>query len=309
MRTGIATITLSVLVLVASAHAAIATHVALAANQADPGGTVEMCAALSGNSKAVGMMLDFQWDDRCVFPILGASGNPQCSANPGTGKSVLTSFLSRRTRVMIVALSDMSPIPNGPLFCCGFEVLRVPPGATCSFAFTAVTGSDKNGQESPIAAQGAVLSIRKSDDSESAPTGGGTAPAPAGAGITIPGAEQGGTRAAPLATPIGNQPKPTAALRPTDGRPALAPLSQPTAAPIEPAGPGAEALPNADAAGQQPTGEELTPTRGTTAATPRATATASTPTRGNDATRTAAIATQTRTSVATPSPGTPTAVK
>ena len=303
MRIRIAAIVLFGLTSMVHLPVAFATRIDLMPNQADPGGSVDMCAVLSGNGTTVGFQVDLQWDDRCVFPVLATSGNPQCSANLETGKSVFTYLLSRRTRVMMLALFDSASIPNGPLFCCTFSVLQVPRGATCSFAFANVSGTDKDGNKSTILAQGADLSIRAGDSPASLPQGGGAEPPPAGAGVTHTGAHQSRPGAAALAPPRRNKPAPTSA------PPALAPLTQHTPSEIAPEVPPAGTLVGAEAAQGQAADRELTPALGMTVTTPQATAPASTPTRGIEATRSAAIATQTRTSVATPVPATTTPVK
>lgn len=282
-------------------------------NQSEPGASVDMCAVLSGNTENSGLGLNLHFDDRCARPMLAASGNPSCTVNPATGKSILTSLLDKHSRILLMALSDQSLIPNGPLFCCTFNVnTDVAPGTTCGFAFSGVSGTTKDGvKKSRITAQGSSLSIRGGDGQAQQGDAAPFAPPAAGGGsLTIPGGNERSSNPAPRATAAA---KP---LTPTHGNRAYA---APPRTPGEGEGDAWSDMPavmdtppvehgqRADdpwwtptaAISPQATGTAVTPTQPASTATSRAsipaTPTAGTPTAG---TPTAGTAT----------PGTPTAV-
>lgn len=295
MRIEIAGVALLLLSAVTAPATARGARIDLAPTQADPGGTAEICAFLSGNSHAVALQMDLQWDSRCVAPVLTGSGTPQCSASSATGKNLVAALLDQRTRIIMLALGAQTTIPNGQIFCCTFNVSQIPPSATCPFAFAGISGSDGNGTRlANFAAQGTALAIRQSDDRADQPQPGAAAP-PVAPGIAIPSANQPGNPAA-APTAVKNQPAPTTI------NPGY------VASRVTPGQEGVVGVPAAERAEGEPPVEEHTPVVDKAPNTPRTTATATTPTARVEATRTAPPATQTITRAATPA-GTPTPSK
>jgi len=312
MKVEILAIVLGTVCAAALPRAASAARIDLAPAQGDPGGTVEMCGFLSDNVEVIALQMDLQWDGRCVAPVLDG-GKPQCSTNPGTGKSVLTALLGQQTRIILIALSNDTPIPNGPLFCCAFVVSQIPPSSSCPMTFAGVSGSAKGGRRiGSILAQGATLSVRVAQEPTTRGQDNVGAPAAPGAGVTLQADQQpstgttdkAGTGAVAEATVVKRGSVPTAAA------PALAPVSSNTPsvegndAPLLPADHPAEPadveIPPADAPSTPTLGRRSTPVTTTTiaAATPRTTMT-----------RTIPAATQTSTAVVTRATGTPTPSK
>ncbi len=286
------------LVLLRFLHASqsLAARIDLAPSQAEPGATVEMCGFLSGNTEIAALQLTLGWDSRCVAPVLSGSSH-QCSTLPTTGKSLLTRLGDEATTVMLIALSNSSPIPNGPLFCCSFVVSASPPAASCPMPLSAVTGSTASGTKlSNIVAQGASLSFRQDSSSEPRFPSAPVAPIGDGPGVVLSdgGPARNDEDKRPPQPTIAPPTAPRAEPAPTAVQPALAPIPRQTPAEGQPdfseAAPELEAVPNPDGAASD---DPSTPTARRGSSTPLSTSTAATPTRPAQSTATRPSATQT----------------
>lgn len=297
---------LALLLSLVHAGQVLAARIDLAPSRAEPGAAVEMCGFLSGNTEIAALQLTLGWDSRCVAPVLNGTSH-QCSTLATTGKSILTRVGDEQTTVMLIAISNMSPIPNGPLFCCSFVASDNPPSTSCPMPLSAVTGSTASGKKlSGIAAQGASVSFRQ-DESEARIPSAPVAPASDGAGVVISGDAPRSNNDNQQAQPtIAPPTAPRAQPPPTAAQPALAPMPQqtPREGQAELERDGAPRLEEASNSGVDTSDNASTPTLRRGSSTPLSTPTAATPTQRARMTNTAPAATQTITAGSTRPPAT-----
>jgi hypothetical protein len=103
------------------------------------GGTASFDVRLdSGGLPVAGIQNDITFDP--LTPIKATPSNrPDCTANPATGKSVFTAFQPPSCtvgvsctgiRVLMLSLSDLSPIPDGVVYSCRVQISPAAPDAT-----------------------------------------------------------------------------------------------------------------------------------------------------------------------------------
>jgi hypothetical protein len=97
-------------------------------------GSAEVCVTMSGgNSQVTGLQMDLSWDPGCMTAKLAQGNAVQCTANAATGKSVQTALRAANLmRVILLSMSDQSPIPDGQLFCCSFTPTAAQENPCCS---------------------------------------------------------------------------------------------------------------------------------------------------------------------------------
>jgi hypothetical protein len=102
--------------------------------------STDVCVAMAGSNGMVsGLQMDLSWDSGCMTAARAAGNAAQCTSNPSTGKGVQTALLSdTQMRVLFLSLSDESPVPDGDLFCCKFEVAPSQADSCCSMNVTSL---------------------------------------------------------------------------------------------------------------------------------------------------------------------------
>lgn len=265
-----------------------------------PGDVAQVCAVLSGSGGQIaGTQNDLEWDGTCATLPEPAP----CSEVPGHPKRLsktISRDVSFRFRGIMLSFGDIDPMPDGPMYCCRFQV-EADPGRCCQVRVVGAAGSSPGGE--PIAVSNGSpgqLCTKGSDPGRSGGFGSGqlggnqplsasNAPADAGpAGVAPaapPPAQPGASGAAPPAQvlPGGGAPRPPVGSEET-GRPAApveappaalpptAPVAPPASTPQRPVAPPtlAQASTAAPTAAQTeaPTAPADTPTRRVAAATP-----------------------------------------
>jgi hypothetical protein len=156
----------------------------------------DVCVAMeNSDGQIAGIQLEMKWDGSCMSADLGGDNKPKCNADPNTGKDVLANLRAGPTLLALMfSMSNTSPMPDGPLFCCDFTYLK-PGGGCCGLSVGRVLGSDPAGRqdasftlvttvggyactESP-----AELPAARGPAAPRAPAGGGAPPA-----VSVPGA-------------------------------------------------------------------------------------------------------------------------
>jgi MYXO-CTERM domain-containing protein len=121
---------------------------ATSATVAMAGETADLCLVLdSGGVQVAGTMNDLVWDGSCATLASAA----ECRANPATGKLLfgdMERFSEFAYRGLLLSLSDVEPIPDGPLYCCAFSV-EAAPGRCCAIRVVNSAASDPSGRAVP----------------------------------------------------------------------------------------------------------------------------------------------------------------
>jgi len=135
-------LTLSIIARVAPA-AAVSLQVT-SASVSNPGDTTEVCVVLTTDGAAVaGTQNDLTWDGSCS--TLSSAGD--CRVNPAIGKELagaLPGTADFTYRAVVLSLTDVSALPDGPLYCCSIAV-EARPGSCCPIAITHALASDPSG--------------------------------------------------------------------------------------------------------------------------------------------------------------------
>src|SRR5215831_14692206 len=121
------------LALLAPAGSAGATVVfrATSAVVDQPGDDADVCVTLeSGGAQVAGTQNDLVWDRSCAM----LSNVSACRINPANGKQLFGDSAHQPDsayRALVLSLSDVSPIPDGELYCCAFQI-EAPTDACCA---------------------------------------------------------------------------------------------------------------------------------------------------------------------------------
>jgi hypothetical protein len=101
------------------------------------GGGTDVCIAMTGGRERIaGLQMNLHWDD---------TSRRLCRANPATGKAVQSALQGRGVlKAILISFSDVEPIPDGQLFCCGFVAVG-DPGGQCVVEVTQIIGSSPTG--------------------------------------------------------------------------------------------------------------------------------------------------------------------
>ncbi len=246
----------------------------------------DICISMENSSGQVaGLQAEFQWDHNCMTALTGSNGRPQCNADPSTGKDVHAALTPRGSlKALLFSMSDLSPMPDGNMFCCSFTFEGRP--GCCGLTMSNVLGSDPSGGQDR--SFGLVATIDGAVCATSTGTGGGggggggaaprvpAAPMapPVGAVGGVPGipAAPGGAAPAPAAPAGGAAP-----MRRAPGGDAAVPPPAPAGGAAAGAAPEAPAVPTMVVATPQRTPAAAgTPTAARTPGTPKAAPTAKT---------------------------------
>lgn len=124
------------------------------ASVSTPGETADVCVVLTtGGAPVAGTQNDLTWDGSCS--TLSSAGD--CRVNPAIGKELtgaLPGAVDFTYRAVILSFTDVTTIPEGPLYCCSITV-EARPGTCCPVAITNALASDPTGS-SALAVSGSV---------------------------------------------------------------------------------------------------------------------------------------------------------
>ena len=108
-----------------------------------PGDTGRVCVSLAtGGQDVAGTQNDLVWDGTCATLDEGA-----CVVAGTHGKQLYSRIQNTkdfRLRALIISLTDLSPIADGPLYCCDF-VVDTAPGTCCGVGVANAEASDPRG--------------------------------------------------------------------------------------------------------------------------------------------------------------------
>jgi hypothetical protein len=256
------------------------------------GKAADLCVSMgTGGEEVSGLQMDLAWDNRCMSANMRGANAAACAANQATGKNVQTRVTAgsgtATMRALFFSVSDVSPIPEGELFCCTFTYGEAP-DPCCSLALGNVIASDPQGQRVSSGGISIAATMGGTTCVSASPGGSGAAPVrgplrqvqPAGGPPAVsnqppPGAAPGAPRAG-----LGGAPERLAQGGPQEGagtapeQPTL-PVAA-TAAAAEETPPATAAAPTSPAAAMTPTVPKPTPAVVPT--TPRPPAATKTPT-------------------------------
>ena len=111
-----------------------------------------LCVSLrtSGNERVAGTENVLRWDGDCATMLPNA-----CTANSAHGKDLNGTLLQARDfeyKGIIISFSDLSPIPDGELYCCEFLAHIDVPGRCCRVTVANAGASDPEGNSIPVSA-------------------------------------------------------------------------------------------------------------------------------------------------------------
>lgn len=137
----------------------------------------------SGGLDVAGIQIDITFDP--LTPIADAAGEPDCTANPATGKDLFKIFSTpTRARFLMLSFSDLNPIPDGVLFTCNVDVSPSAPSDIYPLTGSNEGASDPDGGAlTTISLPGAVIVAEPTPTSTPTPT---ATPVPAGACASTP---------------------------------------------------------------------------------------------------------------------------
>lgn len=103
----------------------------------------DVCVVMSeGAGRIAGIQMNLSWDDRCLAP---ADPKQLCKASPASGKSTQTALQSpSELKAIVISFTDVSPIPDGELFCCQFVGKQR--DDSCRVEISKVIGSTARGE-------------------------------------------------------------------------------------------------------------------------------------------------------------------
>ncbi len=126
----------------------------------------------SGGLPVAGIQNDITFDPLTPIAATGG-GQPDCTANPATGKSIFTAFRPSGCtpgvsctgiRVLMLSLSDLSPIPDGTLYTCNVAISPSAPPGTYPLLNGHLGTSDPVGNAQPVnGSDGAVIVLSPID--------------------------------------------------------------------------------------------------------------------------------------------------
>jgi hypothetical protein len=127
-----------------------------------PGDDADVCVTLeSGGAQVAGTQNDLVWDRSCAM----LSDVSACRINPANGKQLFGDSAHQPDsayRALVLSLSDVSPIPDGELYCCAFQI-EAPTDACCAISIKNAGASDPLGLElGPIVRTDALVCVGRS---------------------------------------------------------------------------------------------------------------------------------------------------
>ena len=129
---------------------------ATSATIAEAGDFGHICVSIVTNGNDVaGTQNTFHWDPNCA----SAPDPPRCSQTGSHGKQVIPQQNLQNAdsfKVLVLALDNVEPIPDGPLYCCDFEG-EADAGQCCPITMSDTSASDPHGN--PIGLVGSAAQI------------------------------------------------------------------------------------------------------------------------------------------------------
>ena len=165
-RQGALLLAIASLIVFAVSPALGAAFIRLSQASAAPGQSVEVCFSLeNGNDEIAGVQMDVTFDASCASADL-KGGRPRCRSNPDTGKTVQSAMPAGSTlRAIMLNVADVSPIPDGELFCCDFIVDSRPSESACPLSLSGLMGASSRGDRLPISGSSGVIYTSAAPDS------------------------------------------------------------------------------------------------------------------------------------------------
>jgi hypothetical protein len=115
-----------------------------------PGGTGRVCVILStGGEQVAGIQADVRWDGTCTSLTSKDRCVPAGSHNKDVHADIEKQQADFMAKVLVLSLSNVDVIPDGPVFCCEFQG-EAEPGSCCSVSLSGTSASTPDGH--PIAA-------------------------------------------------------------------------------------------------------------------------------------------------------------
>jgi hypothetical protein len=129
---------------------------AISTTVANPGDSKPVCVMIATNGNQVaGIQNSLSWDGTCAT----MTDPPSCYAIGSHGKQVKPDLSHQpdfNVKVLVLALDNVDPIPDGPLYCCDFEG-EADPGQCCPITVVGAAASDPSGGK--LAAMGNAATI------------------------------------------------------------------------------------------------------------------------------------------------------
>lgn len=99
-----------------------------------------VCLELStGGEEVAATQNDLRWDAGCLSLV------DRCTVDPAIDKMLLTNQRgSNELRAIVISLTDIDPIPAGPLYCCDFRATAA--AGCCAIEVAGASGSDPEGR-------------------------------------------------------------------------------------------------------------------------------------------------------------------
>ncbi|MGH7786021.1 MAG: hypothetical protein ACRERC_04090, partial [Candidatus Binatia bacterium] len=145
VRTRSAVLACAVVALAGLAQPASAA-VSLSASSAqvsNPGDFGTICVSLATNGeKVAGTQNDLSWDGACA-----TLDDSNCAAAGSHGKQLSGKLIPQRDfvyRALVLSLTDVDPMADGPLYCCRFQA-EAAPGQCCDIKMSNAQASDPEG--------------------------------------------------------------------------------------------------------------------------------------------------------------------
>jgi hypothetical protein len=182
----------------------------------------QICVFLStGGLQVAGTQNDLQWDGSCatLIDVGGSKGDCAVAGSHGKGLQQTLNPLGRdfAFRALVLSLSNVDPMPDGPLYCCNFEG-EAEPGQCCSIAVTNTGATDPRGGALSASGNTAKICTAQGSNQPGRPIGSVNNGQPLTTGNTGTGGDAGGGAAAPPpvpppAAPAGGGPAPVQVLQ------------------------------------------------------------------------------------------------
>lgn len=117
------------------------------------GGSTPVCVELETGAEAIaGTQNELDWDADCATFVgceeIGAHGKGLAVAQKG-GESAL--------RALVLSLTDVNPIADGPLYCCSFTFEHLDPSQCCPIGIRSAAASDPAGIRVQVGGIGAEI--------------------------------------------------------------------------------------------------------------------------------------------------------
>jgi hypothetical protein len=130
------------------------------ADVAEPGDIAEVCVSLEALGKTVAATQnDLIWDGTCAT----LESAERCAIAPGLDQQLfgrIRGDVDFGYRSLVLSLTEISPIPDGTLYCCPFRVEAMP-HSCCAVSIGGVALSDQFGNQLGVASRPACATLRR----------------------------------------------------------------------------------------------------------------------------------------------------